>query len=296
MEPMEALAHGRTALLALAQGVEIDSDGAAPDELVGRTGRSERSFGEIVRVRVQSSGARRAAIEIQSRPATWQLFDGGINAENVAEIARYLEARAARAEHPAADVDEAPMREDSVLTTSDWLALAYLAAVAGYTGLLIALKEFWPDSYAAWAAWLDAYPTDPLQLLGHPCPAGGPAVSHPIVLQLNILILPTFLAYSAYNTVEFRRKRDRMDVLNWILCIGSLVFLPLLVLMGCSTDWAEGLTTKYQALVRFMLEESAGGALYALLLMIFVNGVSYLPALLLARLVGTDSNLRDRRM
>ncbi len=92
------LACSRDAVLALEQGAELDSDGDAPDEVVGRTGRSERSFGEIIRIRVQPTMMRRAAIEIQSRPATWQPFDGGINAENVAAIARNLEARASRVE------------------------------------------------------------------------------------------------------------------------------------------------------------------------------------------------------
>jgi hypothetical protein len=138
---------------------------------------------------------------------------------------------------------------------------------------------------------LDAVPLDPLRLLGHTCSTGDPAAGYPIVLQLNILILPTLLAYSAYNTVEFRRKRDRMDTTNWILCLGSLLFLPLLVLMGCSPDWGEGLSTKYRGLVSFMLEESVGGAVYALLLVIFSNGVSYLPALVLARMFGTESKL-----
>ena len=75
-----------------------------------------------------------------------------------------------------------------------------------------------------------------------------------------------------------------MDLLNWILCLTSLVFLPLLVLMGCSPDWATGLPSKYQGLVSFTLHDSVGGAVYALLLVIFSNGVSYLPALVLARL------------
>ncbi len=290
-DPTEALAHGRAAVLALEQGAELDSDGDAPDEVVGRTGRSERSFGEIIRIRVQPTMMRRAAIEIQSRPATWQLFDGGINAENVAAIARNLEARASRVEKHQPVADGAPTHEDTPLTTWDWLALAYLAVLAGYTGFVIALKELWPDTFAAWAGWLDAVPLDPLRLLGHTCSTGDPAAGYPIVLQLNILILPTLLAYSAYNTVEFRRKRDRMDTTNWILCLGSLLFLPLLVLMGCSPDWGEGLSTKYRGLVSFMLEESVGGAVYALLLVIFSNGVSYLPALVLARMFGTESKL-----
>ena len=290
-DPTEALAHSRAALLALEQGAELDSDSDAPDEVVGRTGRSERSFGEIIRIRVQRTKVRRADIKIQSRPATWQLFDGGINAENVAAIARYLEARASRVEKRQPVTDGAPAHDDTLLTISDWLALAYLAVLAGYTGLLIALKELWPNTFAAWAGWLDAVPLDPVRLLGHACPAGDPAAGYPIVLQLNILILPTLLAYSAYNTVEFRRKRDRMDTMNWILCLGSLLFLPLLVLMGCSPDWGEGLSTIHRGLVSFVLEESAGGAVYALLLVIFSNGVSYLPALVLARIFGTESKL-----
>ena len=138
---------------------------------------------------------------------------------------------------------------------------------------------------------MGAVPLDPLRLLGHACPISDPATGYPIALQLNILILPTLLAYSAYNTVEFRRKRDRMGMTNWIFCLGSLLCLPLLVLMGCSPDWGEGLSTKYRGLVSFMLEESAGGAVYALLLVIFSNGVSYLPALMLARIFGTESRL-----
>jgi len=209
----------------------------------------------------------------------------------VAAIVRYLEARTSRVENRQLVEGGAAAREDAPLMTSDWLALAYLVVLAGYTGFLIALKELWPDTFAAWAGWLDTVPLDPLRLLGHACPAGDPAAGYPIILQLNVLILPTLLAYSTYNTVEFRRKRDRMDITNWILCLGSLLFLPLLVLVGCSPDWAEGLSTKYRGLVSFMLEESAGGAVYALLLVIFSNGISYLPALVLARIFGTESKL-----
>ena len=67
----------------------------------------------------------------------------------------------------------------------------------------------------------------------------------------------------------------------------------LVVLMGCSelsgsADWVAGLNSKYRTLIGFMLEESAGGFLYALLLVVFTNGVSYLPALVLARIFGTE--------
>jgi hypothetical protein len=95
IDPAEALARCRAALLSLPQGAELAGDSAAPDEVVGRTGQSERSFGEIIRIHVQRTGVRRATIEIRSRPATWQLFDGGINAENVAGIVRHLESHAA---------------------------------------------------------------------------------------------------------------------------------------------------------------------------------------------------------
>lgn len=284
-DPAEALGQSRAALLALPEGVEFECDGAAPDEVVGRTGMSERSFGEIVRIRVERTAAGRAAIEIRSRPLTWQLFDGGINAENVAGIARYLEARASRVEKREPGAPGVPAPEDTVLETSDWLALAYLAALAGYTGVLIALRELWPEALAAWAGWLDAVPLDPLRLLGYACASDDLSAGLPIIPQLNILILPTLLAYSAYNTFEFRSNRDRMDALNWLLCLSSLVFLPLLVLIGCSPDWGEGLTAKYRGLIGFMAQESAGAAVYTLLLVIFANGVSYLPALVLARLL-----------
>ena len=287
IDPTEALAQGRAAILSLPGGAELDRDHDAPDELVGRTVESARSFGEIIRIRVQRLTPRRAAIEIQSWPATWQLFDGGVNAENVAGIVRYLEARATRGEKREPVADEAPAREKTLLTTSDWLALLYLAALAGYTGLMITLKELWPDAFAAWAS--AAVPLDALRLLGLACPAGDPAAGYPIIPQLNILIPPTLLAYTAYNTLEFRHKRDRMDALNWILCLGSLFCLPLLVLMGCSAGWGEGLPSKYRGLIRFMLEESTGGAVYALMLVIFTNGVSYLPAMVLARIFGTNS-------
>ena len=291
VEPTEALARSRAAILALPGRPELDSDGDAPDQIVGRTGKSERSFGEIIRIRVQRTTARRAAIEIRSRPAVWQLFDGGINAENVAGIVRFLEARASDVEKRAPVADAAPADEDTPMKTSDWLALLYLAALVGYTGLMITLKALWPDTFAVWARMLDAVPLDPLRLLGHACPAGDPEAGRPIILQLNILILPTLLVYSAYNTVEFRQKREHMDALTWILCLGSLVFLPFLVLMGCSPDWGEGLTPKYRSLVGFVFEESAGAAVYALLLVIFTNGVSYLPALVFAKILGTESRL-----
>ena len=58
---------------------------------------------------------------------------------------------------------------------------------------------------------LPAVPVMHLRLMGGTCLAGDPVAGPSIVSQLNILILPTLLAYSAYNTLEFRRKRDRMD-------------------------------------------------------------------------------------
>ncbi len=294
IDPTEALVHCRAALLSLPQGAELAGDSAPPDEVVGRTGQSARSFGEIVRIGVRQAGVRRAAIEIRSRPVTWQLFDGGINAENVAEIVRFLEARASRIAKREPVADEAPAREDTLLTTTDWLALAYLGVLVGYTGLLILLKELWPEAFAVWAEWSDAVPLDPLRLLGRACTGEAPAVGQSLVPPLNLLIVPTLIAYGAYNTLEFRSKRERMDALNWVLALGSLVFLPLLVLMGCSPDWVEGLSSKYQGLGRFMLEESAGGAVYALLLVIFSNGISFLPASVLARLFRTDSKRQDR--
>jgi hypothetical protein len=142
---------------------------------------------------------------------------------------------------------------------------------------------------------LEAVPLDPLRLLGQDCPAGVVAPRHPLFSPLNALILPTLLIYSAYNAVDFHQKRERMDVGNWILCIGSLVFLPILVFMGCSSDWGEGLPQRYRGLVLFMLEQTAGGALYALMLVVFTNGISYLPALLLARIFRRDSNSSHRR-
>ena len=61
--------------------------------------------------------------------------------------------------------------------------------------------------------------------------------------------------------------------------------------MSCSPGSGEGFSTKYRGLVSFILEESAGGAVYALMLVIFSDGVSYVPALVLARIFGSELNL-----
>jgi hypothetical protein len=281
IDPPAALSHGRAAVLALPREVDLEGESAALDEVVGHVGGSERSFGEIVRVRVRRTTAGRSAIEVQSRPLNWQLFDGGINAENVAEIVRQLEVRGALVQK---GVDKPSPSQETQLTAWDWLALAYLILVACYTSLLIAAKMLWPDTFAVWAGWLNTVPLDPLLLLGHACPTGDPATKASVIPQLNLLILPTIVVYSAYNASEFRNQRDRMNALNWLFCISSLVILPLLVLNACSADWIADLTPKYRLLISFMVEDSAGGAIYALLLIIFTNGVSYLPALLLSRI------------
>ena len=286
-DPAAALAQARAALLALPQGSDLDGGDETAGEVVGQTGASERSFGETIRIRVGRTTAGRARIEIESRPATWQLFDGAINAENVAQIARYLEARAAPGAGPEAAPGKAPGGPATELTTSDWFALAYLAVVVGYTGLLIGLNELWPASFAAWAGWLQAVPLDPRRLLGEACPPGVLAAGGSIIPYLNLIIVPTLFAYTAYNTLEFRAKRDRMETLNWMLCIGSLVFLPIMVLMDCFPSWSEGLSGGELALIKFIYGHSIGGALYALVLVIFTNGVSLLPAMVLAKIFGS---------
>ncbi len=282
----KALAMSRNAILALDRGVEFHDDPHRPNEVIGQTSGSARSFGEIIRVRIQGSPMGRAAVKVQSRPAVWQLFDGGVNAVNVREIARYLEARASPVHKQRAPNEGAPPQEPNseVFSVSDRRALGYLVALVLYTAVVIALNERWPDAYAAWDARLLANAIDPLSLLGAACPIEAPSAGRPIVQHLNVLIIPTIVAYTAYNTVEFCNKRDRMDALNWMLCLGSLIFLPALVFTGCSPDWLDLSTTKYEGMLGFMLTESAGAAVYALLLVIFTNGVSYLPALLLTRL------------
>ena len=157
----------------------------------------------------------------------------------------------------------------------------------GYTGLLIGLNELWPASFLALAGWLEAVPLDPRRLLGEACPSGDPAAGRSIIPYLNLIIVPTLFAYTAYNTLEFRAKRDRMETLNWMLCIGSLVFLPIMVLMDCFPSWSEGLSGGELALIKFIYGHSLGGALYALVLVIFTNGVSLLPAMVLAKIFGS---------
>lgn len=289
-EVAEVLAWSRSAILSLPQGATVedddgDGDGEA-DEMVGRTTKSQRSFGEMVWVRVQKTGPGRVTVDIESRPALWQLFNGGINAENVAGVERYLQRQTEQVQLMPLPQVASPTSDPDRFTVADCLALGYLLAVAGYTAFLIVLLERWPDSYLAWVAWLDAAPLGALRLFGHACLDG-----QRIVSQLNILIFPTLIVYGAYNTAEFRSGRERMGLGNGAFCMASLVCLSLLVAVGCSIISVGPSSSKYDGLIAWVLRDSYGGALYALVLVIFTNGASYLPALVLARLLGPKSDL-----
>jgi hypothetical protein len=287
IDPEQALRHGREALLSLPHGITLDADETAEGEVGGRTGKSDRSFGERVVVQVGRTTAGRAAIEISSRPFGMQLFDGGINAENVAAIDRYLTARAAIAGRVDVPEKAETGEQEIALTGSDWLALVYLALVAVYTGAVIMLAMFRPDWSAVWSDTLRAFRLDPLSVLGVQCQMQNRGAGLSVVLQLNILILPTFLVYGTYNVNEFLRARERMDSLNWSLFTVSLFALPLFVLTGCSAEWAAFLTPKYELLAGFIFEHAWAGAIYAALLLIFTNGLTYLPSWLAARGIKT---------
>ncbi|MDP6707724.1 MAG: hypothetical protein QF893_15380 [Alphaproteobacteria bacterium] len=282
--PEAAFGLAEAVLRALPQGSRIMSADAVAGEIIASTDRSERSYGETVSVAIKKTPAGRSAIDIGSQPATFQLFDWGVNAENVAWVVAELRARDGIVAGPALDVGEDAASDGTELATRDWLALAYLLLVAAYTGFLILALELWPELFLAWSALLEPVTLSPERLFGDACAAEAGAKGHLVIQQLNLLITPTLVAYTAYNWIEFARGRERMGGLNWLFSLGSLVALPGLVTVGCWAGWGDDLGPKYHGLIALMHGYSAGAILYAVMLVSLTNGVSYLPAALLARL------------
>jgi hypothetical protein len=282
--PEAAFGFAAAALGALPQGSRIERAEAVTGEIVATTTASEKSFGEAVSVAVERTAAGRSAIEIRSRPASMQLFDWGVNAENVAWVDRELRSRAAVVAGRDQDHEDATTEDETGLAVRDWLALAYLLLVAAYTGFLILALELRPELFLAWATLLESVALRPMQMLGLDCAAEAGAKGHLVIQQLNFLIPPTLLAYTAYNWIEFARGRERMGGLNWLFSLGSLAALPGLVTVGCWAGWGDDLGPKYEGLIALMHRYSAGAILYAVMLVSLTNGVSYLPAAFLARL------------
>ena len=143
-----------------------------------------------------------------------------------------------------------------------------------------------PATFDFWVSVLQEVPLSPTQWLGFHCMTDESALGHLVIQQLNVLILPLVFIYALYHSAQFRARRERMNGTDWIVCIGSLASLPFMVAVGCDLGWADGLTGRYRGLVSFMMQKSAGAAIYAVALVVFCNGVSYLPGLALARLTG----------
>ena len=281
----ETVDHGWAALATLPGRPEIEANEGPVPELVARTAAGEQSFGEVVSIRVAPTAAGRSEVRVRSRPKRLQLFDGGTNAGNVAEIARELAARAAIAGDRQADAPEDDDEEEVVLFVSDWLALGYLVLVAGYTAGLLWLAHQRPDSFEAWVALVETLAINPSRLLGELCPSRGLAREMLIDRQLDLLIWPTLVLYGIYNYFEFRRGRERMGGLNWLLALTSLVVLPLLLATSCSPAWREAVLANMPDLLELLLHYGAGGVIHAVMLVIFCNGLSFLPAAALARLL-----------
>ncbi len=96
-DPDEAGQRCRAALRRLPQGCELRPEEAAPGEILAKTSLSMNSAGEIVTIGLAAREDGGTRVEIHSCP--WfepTMFDGGINAENVATIARHLQTETAR--------------------------------------------------------------------------------------------------------------------------------------------------------------------------------------------------------
>lgn len=281
-DPAIAQERCLAALRSLPQGCKIESSDVRV--IVAKTGETARSFGEILRIAIEPLPHGGCALRVQSRPSVMQLFDAGINADNVVRIMGHLKygLSEARPDEPL----EAEADEDAALSAWEWVALAVLVAVGAYTGLLILLLHRWPAILDIWASILVDLALSPTQWLGIDCMTEESALGHLLIQQLNVLILPLVLIYALYHCAQFRSKRERMSGTDWILCIGSLGALPFLVALGCELGWEEGMTGRYRGLISLMTQKSAGAAFYAVGLVVFCNGVSYLPGLALARLTG----------
>ena len=95
-DPDEAGERCRAALRQLPQGCELRPEEAAPGEILAKTFLSMKSAGEIVTIGLATREDGGTRVEIHSCP--WfdtTMFDGGINAENVAILVRHLQTETA---------------------------------------------------------------------------------------------------------------------------------------------------------------------------------------------------------
>ena len=95
--PNEAGKRCRAALRQLPQGCELRPEEAAPGEILAKTFLSMKSAGEIVTIGLAAREDGGTRVEVHSCP--WfdtTMFDGGINAENVAILARHLKTETGR--------------------------------------------------------------------------------------------------------------------------------------------------------------------------------------------------------
>ncbi len=100
-DPDEAARRCRAALQELPQGCELRPEEAAPGEILAKTSLTMNSAGEIITIGLAAREDGGTRVEIRSCP--WfdtTMFDGGINAENVATIARHLQTPPARPDRP----------------------------------------------------------------------------------------------------------------------------------------------------------------------------------------------------
>jgi hypothetical protein len=94
--PEEAARRCRAALRHLRQGCELRPEEAAPGEILAKTEMTMSSAGEIVTMRLGAREDGGTRVEIHSCP--WldtTMFDWGINARNMATIARHLQTASA---------------------------------------------------------------------------------------------------------------------------------------------------------------------------------------------------------
>ncbi len=96
-DPDEAARRCRAALRQLPQNCELRPEEAAPGEILAKTSMTMKSAGEIITIGLAAREDGGTRVEIHSCP--WidsTMFDWSINADNVATIARHLEAETAR--------------------------------------------------------------------------------------------------------------------------------------------------------------------------------------------------------
>jgi hypothetical protein len=176
---------------------------------------------------------------------------------------------------------------DSKLDLWDWLGLALVLGCAIYVIALIVLLHNWRDAFDLVQAWVDAFPLSPNHILPFAySPPGQAPAGYLITRQANVLVVALVAYYLIFHIRADLIGRDPISGPDRLFGAVSIPLLPLLMMVANQLPESGAFEFLAGPVHGFISRNSLGGVAYLVGCVILANGVCYLPAFAVSRLIG----------